>query len=285
MQAALTTPATRTRCARTSTRSPTFPRHKGGTGGCSWGLVVRGAAEAEDLEYHPKVALRCQERELGAAEDDERAAGQPLELLDCCGPVATRETMLGRRSDVLRRPLAQAPVHGLPIEELDPPLDVGAGHLARRRREVDGLPPAGRPRGSRRSRSRPAAGRRCCASASPPDRTSRRTPCTLPGCTRPARPRGGDALLVGGADGHEPVRVDDPPGDHPELFAFHRHVPERPASASCNERTTSAPSPTADATRFVEPLRTSPMAKTSGRVVSRSNGWPLLPSRCSAKLG
>src|SRR5215217_7068135 len=29
---------------------------------------VRGAAEAEDLEYHPKVALRCQERELGAAE-------------------------------------------------------------------------------------------------------------------------------------------------------------------------------------------------------------------------
>ena len=51
--------------------------------------------------------------------------------------------MLGRRSDVLRRPLAQAPVHGLPIEELDPPLDVGAGHLARRRRDVDGLPPAG----------------------------------------------------------------------------------------------------------------------------------------------
>src|SRR5215208_4048911 len=117
MQAALTTPATRTRCARTSTGSPTFPRRKGGTGGCSWGLLVRGAAEAEDLEYHPKVALRCQERELGAAEDDERAAGQPLELLDRCGPVATRETMLGRRSDVLRRP-----------------------------------------RGSRRSRSRPAAG-------------------------------------------------------------------------------------------------------------------------------
>ena len=142
MQAALTTPATRTRCARTSTRSPIFPRHKGGTGGCSWGLVVRGAAEAEDLEYHPKVALRCQERGLGAAEDDERAAGQPLELLDRCGPVATRETMLGRRSDVLRRSLAQAPVHGLPIEELDPPLDVGAGHLARRRRDVDGLPPA-----------------------------------------------------------------------------------------------------------------------------------------------
>src|SRR5215218_8645352 len=68
MQAALTTPATRTRCARTSTGSPTFPRRKGGTGGCSWGLLVRGAAEAEDLEYHPKVALRCEERELGAAE-------------------------------------------------------------------------------------------------------------------------------------------------------------------------------------------------------------------------
>ena|SRR5918993_1812293 len=68
MQAALTTPATRTRCTRTSTRSLIFPRHKGGTGWCSWGLVIRGAAEAEDLEYHPKVALRCQERDPGAAE-------------------------------------------------------------------------------------------------------------------------------------------------------------------------------------------------------------------------
>jgi hypothetical protein len=76
-----------------------------------------------------------------------------------------------------------------------------------------------------------------------------------------------------------------PPRNRPELFAFDHHVLERPASASCNERTTSAPSPTADATRFVEPLRTSPMAKTSGRVVSRSNGSPPLPSRCSVKLG
>ena len=191
--------------------------------------------------------------------------------------------MLGRRSDVLRRPLAQAPDHGLPIEELDPPLDVGAGNLARRCREVDGLPPAGRPRWSRRSRSRPAAGRRCCASASPPDRTPRKLPVLRRGV--PGRRDPGDALLVGGADGYELVRVDDPPRYRPELFAFHRHVPERPASASCNERTTSAPSPTADATRFVEPLRTSPMAKTSGRVVSRSNGWPPLPSRCSVKLG
>src|SRR5215207_910995 len=54
MQEALTTPATRTRCARTSTGSPTFPRRKGGTGGWSWGLVVRGAAK--HLEDHPKVA-------------------------------------------------------------------------------------------------------------------------------------------------------------------------------------------------------------------------------------
>src|ERR671913_1560426 len=66
MQAALTTPARRTRCARTAPGSPTFPRRKGGTGGCSWGLVVREAAK--HLEYHPKVALRCEERELGAAE-------------------------------------------------------------------------------------------------------------------------------------------------------------------------------------------------------------------------
>ena len=71
----------------------------------------------------------------------------------------------------------------------------------------------------------------------------------------------------------------------PPPRAFHHHILGRPASASCSERATSAPSPTADATRFVEPLRTSPMAKTSGRVVSRSNGWPPLPSRCSVKLG
>src|SRR5215207_5585780 len=66
MQEALTTPATRTRCARTSTGSPTFPRRKGGTGGWSWGLVVRGAAK--HLEDHPKVALRCEVRDPGAAD-------------------------------------------------------------------------------------------------------------------------------------------------------------------------------------------------------------------------
>src|SRR5215216_7098356 len=66
MQEALTTSATRTRCARTSTGSPTFPRRKGGTGGWSWGLVVRGAAK--HLEDHPKVALRCEVRDPGAAE-------------------------------------------------------------------------------------------------------------------------------------------------------------------------------------------------------------------------
>src|SRR3712207_8432505 len=64
-----------------------------------------------------------------------------------------------------------------------------------------------------------------------------------------------DALLVGGADGHELVRVDDPPRDRPKFFAFDHHILEWSASASCNERTTSAPSPTADATRFVEPLQ------------------------------
>src|SRR5215213_8299290 len=54
MQEASTTPATRKRCTRTSTGSPTFPRRKGGTGGWSWGLLVREAAK--HLEYHPKVA-------------------------------------------------------------------------------------------------------------------------------------------------------------------------------------------------------------------------------------
>src|SRR5829696_7132751 len=54
MREALTTPATRTRCARTSTGSPTFPRRKGGSGGWSWGLVVREAAK--HLKDHPEVA-------------------------------------------------------------------------------------------------------------------------------------------------------------------------------------------------------------------------------------
>src|SRR5215211_6806279 len=54
MQEALTTPATRTRCASTSTGSPTFPRRKGGTGGWSGGLAVREAAK--HLDGHPKVA-------------------------------------------------------------------------------------------------------------------------------------------------------------------------------------------------------------------------------------
>src|SRR5829696_2135926 len=75
-----------------------------------------------------------------------------------------------------------------------------------------------------------------------------------------------------------------PPRNRPELFAFDHHVLERPASASRNERTTSAPSPTADATRFVEPHRTSPVAKTSGRVVSRSNGWPSPPSLIASSI-
>ena len=94
--------------------------------------------------------------------------------------------------------------------------------------------------------------------------------------TAPTRVR--DALIAGGAEGYELVRARfHPPCD--------RLDSTEAASASCNERTTSAPSPTADATRLVEPRRTSPMAKTSGRVVSRSNGWPSPPSRCSVKLG
>src|SRR5918992_3048926 len=66
MQEALTTPATRTRCARTSTGSPTFARREGGAGGWSWGLVVRGAAE--DLKDHPKVAQGVEVGDVNPAE-------------------------------------------------------------------------------------------------------------------------------------------------------------------------------------------------------------------------
>ena len=49
------------------------------------------------------------------------------------------------------------------------------------------------------------------------------------------------------------------------------------------ERTTSAPSPTAAATRLVEPLRTSPMAKTPRRVHSSISGPRSAPSQCREK--
>src|SRR6185295_7808391 len=42
---------------------------------------------------------------------------------------------------------------------------------------------------------------------------------------------------------------------------------------SCTNWTAIAPSPTAEATRLTEPDRTSPEAKTPGRLVSRRYGW------------
>ena len=44
------------------------------------------------------------------------------------------------------------------------------------------------------------------------------------------------------------------------------------ASRSCTERTALEPSPTAAATRFIEPLRTSPAANTPGTDVSNGSG-------------
>ncbi|MBA2892080.1 hypothetical protein HNR30_003421 [Nonomuraea soli] len=43
---------------------------------------------------------------------------------------------------------------------------------------------------------------------------------------------------------------------------------------SCTRRTAMAPSPTADATRLIDPLRTSPTANTPGRPVSRGRASP-----------
>ena len=42
---------------------------------------------------------------------------------------------------------------------------------------------------------------------------------------------------------------------------------------SCTRRTAMAASPTAEATRLIDPLRTSPAANTPGRLVSSRNGW------------
>src|SRR5215204_3911613 len=44
------------------------------------------------------------------------------------------------------------------------------------------------------------------------------------------------------------------------------------ARCSCTERTALDPSPTAAATRFIEPLRTSPTANTPGTDVSNGSG-------------
>src|SRR3712207_3527461 len=87
MQAELTTPATRTRCARTSTGSPTFPRPKGGTGGWSWSLDVRGAAIY--LEDHPEIA---QGVEVGDVDPAVLTAEHQavLALLPRDGPVEVR---------------------------------------------------------------------------------------------------------------------------------------------------------------------------------------------------
>src|SRR3979490_3372766 len=50
--------------------------------------------------------------------------------------------------------------------------------------------------------------------------------------------------------------------------------PARTPIAVCTERTALAPSPTAAATRFIEPFRTSPTAKTLGTLVSKGRGPP-----------
>src|SRR5262249_53242628 len=51
------------------------------------------------------------------------------------------------------------------------------------------------------------------------------------------------------------------------------------ARYSCARRTTMEPSPTADATRFIGPERTSPAANPPGTLVSRGSG-----SRCSFQV-
>src|SRR5437879_6574699 len=49
---------------------------------------------------------------------------------------------------------------------------------------------------------------------------------------------------------------------------------------SCTNATAMAASPTAEVTRFIEPERTSPAAKTPDRLVSRKWGW-----RCAVQKG
>ena len=179
--------------------------------------------------------------------------------------------MLGRRSDVLRRPLVQALDHGLPIEELDPPLDVGAGHLARRRRDVDGLPPAGivgvedhdrdlRPGGDVARVPRLRIGH----------------PEELPVLRRgvPGRRDPGDALLVGGAEGHEPVRVDDPraiaPSSLPSTITSSKGRPAPRATSGRRARHPPQPTPLVSSSHFARPRwRRRPVVSSPGATVGR----------------
>src|SRR5919107_188950 len=168
MQEALTTPATRTRCARTSTGLPTFPRRKGGTGGWSWGLVVRGAAK--HLKDHPKVALRCEVRDPGAAEltaeDHVVLTLSPrnslIEVRGGHGDVMYALTLLGEKTGIdafLVEWLDKLPHH---------PADRSDRAALRRADARPAAGPAPRPRSAASSRSR---------SASPTSGSRRSGPC------------------------------------------------------------------------------------------------------------
>src|SRR4051795_3178556 len=66
----------------------------------------------------------------------------------------------------------------------------------------------------------------------------------------------------------EPLHLRDPCHVPSSSLVRHRVV----ARCSCTRRTAMEPSPTAEATRLTEPLRTSPAANTPGRLVSSSSG-------------
>src|SRR4029453_15352681 len=92
-------------------------------------------------------------------------------------------------------------------------------------------------------------------------------------------------LVIRSADGkvlwkqpdHE-VKIEDVRRELEKLLAKKKWAPSAAPRAqvsarySCASRTTIDPSPTADATRFIAPARTSPAAKTPGTLVSRGNG-------------
>src|SRR5829696_2738146 len=82
------------------------------------------------------------------------------------------------------------------------------------------------------------------------------------------------------------VGLPDAPGS-PRLVGGHRRsgYVRGVSSDVWLERTTSAPSPTAAATRLVEPRRTSPTAKTPRLVHSSNSGARLSPSQCREKSG
>jgi len=109
---------------------------------------------------------------------------------------------------------------------------------------------------------------RCLVSGQKP----RRTPRIPPGRTGPARAR--DALLVGGAEGHDPVRVDDPraiaSSSSPSTITSSKGRPASRATSGRRARHPPRPTPLVSSSHIAHPRwRRRPVVSSPGATVGR----------------